>query len=157
MRRRRAARSRSLGLCGGAAPLEAAASLCGGAAPLEAAASLCGGQRVELDNAAASTVSFLGLATNGPSAGTATVQYTDGTTQQVPVSFGDWAGTAPAGNTALVTVAGRNNVNGTAGDGTFRVFATQPVALDPAKVVDAVILPQGSDKGMMHIFDVAVS
>ncbi|GAA2540643.1 hypothetical protein GCM10010435_05100 [Winogradskya consettensis] len=115
------------------------------------------GQRVELDNAAASTVSFLGLATNGPSAGTATVQYTDGTTQQVPVSFGDWAGTAPAGNTALVTVAGRNNVNGTAGDGTFRVFATQPVALDPAKVVDAVILPQGSDKGMMHIFDVAVS
>ncbi|MFI5936456.1 GH92 family glycosyl hydrolase [Actinoplanes sp. NPDC051494] len=115
------------------------------------------GQVVDVPDAPAGTVAFLGLATNGPSTGTATVRYTDGTTQPVTVTFGDWAGAAPAGTTALVTVAGRNNVNGTAGDGTFRVFATTPVALDPAKIVDAVVLPDDVDKGIMHIFDVAVS
>ena len=115
------------------------------------------GQRVDLPNRQASSVSFLGLATNGPSAGTATVVYTDGTTQAVNVSFADWAATPPAGNTAVVTLSGRNNANGTAGTGTFRVFATDPVALDASKTVDAVLLPESTDKGIMHVFDVAVS
>ncbi|WP_033342055.1 GH92 family glycosyl hydrolase [Catenuloplanes japonicus] len=114
------------------------------------------GQRIDLTNRSASAVSFLGLATNGPSTGTAQVVYTDGSTQPVPLTFGDWAGTAPAGSTALLTVPGRNNANGTAGDGTFRVFATDPATLDPSKTVDAVILPQGTDRGIMHIFDVTI-
>ncbi|WP_433383358.1 GH92 family glycosyl hydrolase [Actinoplanes sp. CA-142083] len=115
------------------------------------------GQRVDLPDAAASSVSFLGLSTNGPAAGTATVVYTDGTTQPVPVSLADWAATAPAGNTAVITLSGRNNANGTAGTGTFRVFATDPVALDSTKKVDAVLLPPSTDKGIMHVFDVAVA
>ena len=115
------------------------------------------GQRVDLPNRDGGSISFLGLATNGPSAGTATVVYADGTTQAVTVSLADWASAAPAGNTALVTLAGRNNASGTAGTGTFRVFATDPVALDGGKTVDAVLLPASTDKGIMHVFDVAVS
>ncbi|WP_432981850.1 GH92 family glycosyl hydrolase [Dactylosporangium sp. CA-233914] len=115
------------------------------------------GQRVDLPNRNAGSVSFLGLATNGPATGTATVVYTDGTTQPVKVTFADWASAAPAGNTALVTLNGRNNANGTTGTGTFRVFATDPVALDSTRTVDSVLLPETTDKGIMHVFDVAVS
>ncbi|WP_436528956.1 GH92 family glycosyl hydrolase [Actinoplanes sp. HUAS TT8] len=114
------------------------------------------GQRIAVGKAGTS-VSFLGLATNGPATGTATVQYTDGTSQPVSVTFGDWAAAAPAGNVQALALQGRNNVNGTAGTGTFRVFATTPVALDPAKTVAAVVLPESTDQGIMHVFDVAVS
>ncbi|BCY13119.1 GH92 family glycosyl hydrolase [Actinoplanes sp. L3-i22] len=114
------------------------------------------GQRIAVGKAGTS-VSFLGLATNGPATGTATVQYTDGTSQPVTVTFGDWAGAVPAGNVEAIALQGRNNVNGTAGTGTFRVLATTPVALDPAKTVAAVVLPESTNQGIMHVFDVAVS
>ncbi|MEV6344102.1 GH92 family glycosyl hydrolase [Actinoplanes sp. NPDC051851] len=114
------------------------------------------GQRVDLPDTAATSVSFLGLATNGPSTGTATVLYTDGTSQQVDVTFGDWASAAPAGNIEAVSVSGRNNASGTTGTGTFRVFATTPATLDPSRTVDAVLLPESTDRGIMHIFDVAL-
>ncbi|WP_223167590.1 hypothetical protein [Nonomuraea sp. SYSU D8015] len=115
------------------------------------------GQRIDLEDAPATAISFLGLATNGPAAGTATVEYTDGSAQQIAIEFTDWAAAASAGNTELIAVTGRNNANGSTGGGTFRVFATRPAALDPGKVVDAVILPEGSNQGAMHIFDVATS
>jgi predicted alpha-1,2-mannosidase len=116
------------------------------------------GQRIAVtDKTPGGTVSFLGLSTNGPAAGTAVVTYIDGTTQQVPLTFSDWGATPAAGETAVVTLAGRNNVNGTAGTGTFRLFASPPVALDPAKVVASVTLPESTDRGIMHVFDVAVS
>ncbi|WP_306211867.1 GH92 family glycosyl hydrolase [Actinoplanes sp. RD1] len=114
------------------------------------------GQKVAVGKSG-STVSFLGLSTNGPAAGTAVVTYTDGTTQDVPFALSDWAANPAAGETTVVTLAGRNNANGTAGTGTFRIFASQQAALDPARTVASVTLPQGTDKGIMHIFDVAVS
>ncbi|AGL16985.1 GH92 family glycosyl hydrolase [Actinoplanes sp. N902-109] len=116
------------------------------------------GQRVTVTDATpGGTVSFLGLSTNGPAAGTAVVTYTDGTNQDVPLTLSDWAAGPAPGETAAVTLTGRNNANGTAGGGTFRIFASAPAALDPAKKVASVTLPQTTDKGIMHIFDVAVS
>ncbi|MBT0771955.1 GH92 family glycosyl hydrolase [Kineosporia sp. J2-2] len=103
------------------------------------------------------SLSFLGLATNGPARGTAVVTYTDGSTQDVPFSLSDWAASPATGETAVVTLAGRNNADGTAGTGTFRVFASAPVDLDASKTVASVTLPEGTDKGIMHVFDVAVS
>jgi hypothetical protein len=38
-----------------------------------------------------------------------------------------------------------------------KIFATAPEALDGAKTATAVVLPQGSDRGVMHIFDVATT
>ncbi|WP_205855777.1 glycoside hydrolase family 92 protein, partial [Phytoactinopolyspora endophytica] len=79
------------------------------------------GQRVDLEDQQAASISFLGLATNGPSSGDATVVYTDGSTQRVNVTFTDWAQGAGDGNTELVTVDGRNGADGSTGGGTFRV------------------------------------
>lgn len=116
------------------------------------------GHRVDLEDRAAGSISFLGLATNGPSTGTAVVEYTDGSSQQLRVTLSDWGNANPGnGNTTLVTVEGRNNANGNAGTGTFRVFATRPAPLDSTKTVDAVRLPEAGYSGLMHIFDVATS
>jgi predicted alpha-1,2-mannosidase len=114
------------------------------------------GQRIDLPDQKAGSISFLGLATNGPSTGTAIVEYTDGSTQQVPVTLNDWTGSGN-GNTELVLVGGRNNSNGSTGTGTFKVFGTRPAVLDSTKTVEAVTLPKADYNGVMHIFDVAVS
>jgi hypothetical protein len=114
------------------------------------------GQRVDLPDEKAGSISFLGLATNGPSTGKAIVEYTDGSTQQVSVTLNDWTGSGN-GNTPLVVVNGRNNTDGGTGTGTFKVFATRPAALDITKTVTAVILPQADYSGVMHIFDVSTS
>ncbi|MBM6403416.1 GH92 family glycosyl hydrolase [Phycicoccus sp. CSK15P-2] len=116
------------------------------------------GQRLDVEDQKAASLSFLGLATNGPSTGDAVVEYTDGTTQRVPVSLADWGADGRAqANTALVEVKGRNNANGSSGGGTFRVFATRPAALDATRTVDAVVLPQASYDGVMHVVDLALS
>ena len=114
------------------------------------------GQVLEMDNVKASSVSFLGLATNGPSQGTAKVVYTDGSTQDVLIQFTDWTPASNSfGNTTLVSVSGRN-VGNAAKDGTAaRVFGTVPVELDPKKTVTQVILPKTVSAGIMHVFDVA--
>jgi len=113
------------------------------------------GQRLDVPDGHGTQLSFLGLATNGPAAGTAYVEYTDGTRQPVEVAFTDWAAAPAAGNTTVVQTVGRNNRNGGTDTLTTRVFATTPVALDPAKEVDAIVLPQVTDRGIMHVFDVA--
>lgn len=123
------------------------------------------GQRVDLSGkhgrgVKAKGISFLGLATNGPSQGTARVQYTDGSTQDVSVGFTDWTpdGTDyDYGNVPLVTTDGRNRADGSADTTRTVVFGTAPQALDPAKRVSSVVLPQGTDRGVMHVFDVALT
>ncbi|WP_210769061.1 GH92 family glycosyl hydrolase [Ruania alkalisoli] len=115
------------------------------------------GQRIEVEPQQAATISFLGLATNGPSEAAATVIYTDGSTQDVPVFLTDWAQSPGGGNSVVVEVGNRVNRNGGQGGGTFRVFGTRPAALDPDKTVEAVTLPGADHGGLMHVFDVALS
>ncbi|GAA3869752.1 GH92 family glycosyl hydrolase [Streptomyces sedi] len=116
------------------------------------------GQRVDLGGRRGASVSFLGLATNGPAEGTATVVYADGSTQEVPVQFTDWTpGTSYRfGNVPVVTVPGRNGADGGQDTTEAKVFATAPAAVDPDLAVEAVLLPEGSDRGVMHVFDVAL-
>ncbi|MFJ3136230.1 GH92 family glycosyl hydrolase [Streptomyces sp. NPDC086843] len=117
------------------------------------------GQRVPLGGRPATGISFLGLATNGPAQGSAVVEYTDGSTQTVPVGFTDWTPgtTYQFGNEPLVTTTGRNRAAGGSDTAQTKVFGTSPVALDPAKRVAAVVLPTGTDRGVMHVFDVALT
>ncbi|MFF6814105.1 GH92 family glycosyl hydrolase [Streptomyces sp. NPDC012403] len=117
------------------------------------------GQRIPLDGTPATGISFLGLATNGPAQGTAVVEYTDGSTQSVPVRFTDWTpgSNHQFGNEPLVTTTGRNRAAGGTDTVQTKVFATRPQLLDPAKRVAAVVLPQGTDRGVMHVFDVALT
>lgn len=117
------------------------------------------GQRVELGGRHATGISFLGLATNGPAQGTATVHYADGSTQDVRVQLTDWTpGTNYLfGNQPVVEVTGRNHVSGSTDSAKVKVFATAPQPLDSRKRVAAVTLPQGTDRGIMHIFDVGLT
>ncbi|WP_433454899.1 lectin [Streptomyces sp. CA-142005] len=103
------------------------------------------------------SISFLGAANNGPASGTATVTYTDGTTQSVALGFSDWtlsAGAASplADNTVAVTLPYRNHA-GTASDSTQTyVFATTPVALSAGRTVSSVRLPSDVAAGGLHVF-----
>ncbi|MET8808012.1 lectin [Streptomyces sp. NPDC004546] len=103
------------------------------------------------------SISFLGAANNGPASGTATVTYTDGTTQSVALGLSDWtlsAGAASplADNTVAVTLPYRNHA-GTASDNTQTyVFATTPVALSAGKTVSGVRLPSDVAAGGLHVF-----
>ncbi|WEO93630.1 lectin [Streptomyces sp. FXJ1.172] len=103
------------------------------------------------------SISFLGAANNGPSSGTATVTYTDGTTQSVALALSDWtlgggAASPLADNTIAVTTSYRNEA-GTAHDNTTTyVFATKPVALAPGKTVSSVRLPSDVASGGLHVF-----
>ncbi len=109
--------------------------------------------------AGSGAISFLGAANNGPSAGTATVTYTDGSTQNVQVNLSDWTlggGSASpvAGNTVAATAAYRNQA-GAASDGVKTyLFATAPAALAAGKTVGSVRLPADVSTGGMHIFAV---
>ncbi|MBI9115129.1 GH92 family glycosyl hydrolase [Sanguibacter suaedae] len=115
------------------------------------------GQVVDLGDEAASGISFLGLATNGPSRGTAVVSYTDGSTQDVDVRFSDWVpGSLEPGNVRLVELTKRNTASGGSDAAKPVVFATAVVPLDPDKQVTSVRLPRATTKGIMHIFDVAL-
>jgi predicted alpha-1,2-mannosidase len=114
------------------------------------------GQVVDLGGQRLSSISFLGAATNGPARGMASVNYTDGTTQVVPVQLDDWTTpTLPAGtDVAVANTAHRNARNGSQDNTAAMVWGTAPEALDGWKKVASVTLPDSSDTGIMHIFAV---
>lgn len=80
----------------------------------------------------ATHVSIIGTANEGQQSTTLTLTYADGTTQQLPVTFGDWVGgtTSPvAGNVPVATVPGRLVGPGSNDGKPSSLFATVPVAL----------------------------
>ncbi|WP_243228830.1 GH92 family glycosyl hydrolase [Microbacterium sp. CIAB417] len=115
------------------------------------------GQVLEFGDVAASGISFLGTATNGPSRGTAIVTYSDGTTQDVDVRLSDWVpGSMEPGNVRVIELTKRNTLNGGSDSARPVVFGTSVVPLDPEKTVRSVALPTAVSKGIMHVFDVAL-
>lgn len=115
------------------------------------------GQVLDFGDTAASGISFLGLATNGPSRGTAVVTYSDDTTQNVDVRLSDWVpGGVEPSNHRLVDLTQRNKLDGGTDTGKPTVFATAVVPLDTEKTVRSVTLPTEVSKGIMHVFDVAL-
>ncbi|MFJ4621542.1 glycoside hydrolase family 3 C-terminal domain-containing protein [Streptomyces sp. NPDC088812] len=103
---------------------------------------------------------FLGTATNGLAADLATVTYTDGTTQDVPLAFADWWDNRAARDTGLVaspaylnTANGRNNRK-------VAVYGAT-VTLREGKTPAYVTLPTVSTgaaggQNAMHVFAVAL-
>lgn len=115
------------------------------------------GQVLDFGDTAASGISFLGLATNGPSRGTAVVTYSDGTTQDVDVRLSDWVpGGVEPSNHRLIDLTKRNKLDGGTDTDKPTVFATAVVPLDADKTVRSVTLPTAVSQGIMHIFDVAL-
>ena len=107
------------------------------------------------------TLGFIGMATAGPSGGTGTITYTDGSTQSFTLAFSDWAlgdhatGTPIQGNSVVASVPYRNQQDGTTNETTVFLFYTG-VALDPSKHVASVNLPGSVNGGPLHIFAISI-
>ena len=100
------------------------------------------------------TLAFLGAAANGQSSGSGTITYTDGTTQQFTIGFGDWASTTPyPGSQVAVTSAYGNTSNGTS-PWKASVFY-DAVTLQAGKTVQSVNLPNAT-AAPLHVFAAAI-
>lgn len=111
----------------------------------------------------ASRIAFIGTGTEGNQTATATLNYSDGTTAQVPMNFPDWTlggggGPVPAGFTAVAAMPYRLNGTGTDGAKPY-LFAAAPIALAAGKTLTSVSMPAqaGSEKdaGRVHLFAIA--
>jgi predicted alpha-1,2-mannosidase len=129
---------------------------------------IAAGQTLAVDAPAGATkLSFLGSATGGDAQGGVTVTYTDGSAQHAQLGLSEWllkggAETPQFGNTVVAQVP---YVNSAFPRYMFRLrrpytsylFATAPIALDPAKQVRSITLPASTGTGAAHIFTYAVS
>jgi len=122
------------------------------------------GQTITLNAAAGTqTLGFLGSATNGPSQGIATLNYSDGSTARYWLGLSDWtlgggSSSQPSfGNTIAATTSYRNcgTCSGPMSAKTYVFSADLPV--DPAKTLVSVILPSQTDQGELHVFAVGTS
>lgn len=116
------------------------------------------GQSIELARPA-TQLSFIGSAVNGNQRTTATVTYTDGSTDQVDLSFTDWTvggggGTVQYGNETVARAAYRNVAGADKDPVATYVFATKPFAAPAGKTVKSVKLPDAAD---LHVFTLAVN
>ena len=118
------------------------------------------GQTIDMPaSSKGSTLVFLGASGNGPSTGTVTVHYTDGSSASASLTLDD--GTLNGGggtltNTAAVTMTYRNNSSG-ARDNTKSYLFSQAIAIDASKTVKSVTLPANVSAGKMHIFGMSVA
>jgi beta-glucosidase len=117
------------------------------------------GQTIDITGSG-STLGFLGTSTWGPTSGTGTVTYTDGSTQPFTIAFGDWAnGTPPDGADVAIRAAyGNQPGNKTGWQATIEYF---PVTLDASKTVRSVTLPTGTATPQggipsLHVFGMSI-
>lgn len=102
--------------------------------------------------AGATELGIVGSASNGPSSGTLTITYTDGTTQTATLGLSDWTSSSPSfGNGTAASMTYRNSSSGTSQVLGTKVFTTS-IALEPDKTVASVAMPDGANQGELHIF-----
>ncbi|MFI5735550.1 GH92 family glycosyl hydrolase [Kribbella sp. NPDC051587] len=115
------------------------------------------GQLLNLNLPAGTTkLSFIGSAVNGNQQTTATLNFSDGSTQPIDLSFSDWTlggggDTLHYGNLIVATTPYRNESGGGRDNVTTHIFATAPVTLTQTPV--SITLPKNRD---LRIFTVAV-
>ena len=106
----------------------------------------------------ATTLAFLGSATSGPSSGTATITYTDGTTQTFILGFADWIVSStdalPYGNSVVGTMPYHNSAIGQQNYKTYVFYTSTTVKSD--KTIESVTLPTSVTQGQLHIFAIGL-
>jgi predicted alpha-1,2-mannosidase len=118
-----------------------------------------GGQTIPFASASGATrIGFIGSATNGPSSGTVTVTYTDGTTSTATLALPDWTlnaggGTAPPGTDVVADTSYRNGTDGTMQQVATYLFSVN-IPITSGKTVASVTLPATLDRGSIGIFDI---
>lgn len=106
----------------------------------------------------AQTLAILGTSTNGLSQGTATITYSDGSTQPFTLSLSDWTlnrGVLAPVNSDQIAIS-MPYLNTPKGKLTWKsfIFYTQ-VGLQTGKTIASVTLPSTTTGGHMHVFAVA--
>jgi hypothetical protein len=107
------------------------------------------------------TLAFLGSASAGPTSGTGTLRYTDGSTAPFTITFGDWtlgggAGQPAAGTQIAITTKYRNNNSGqTDPTKTYIFYASVP--LDGTKTLASIVMPSMVSAGRLHVFSLALA
>jgi len=122
-----------------------------------------GGQTLALPgHDGATRFGILGSATNANpgSAGTLTVNYTDGSMQTVHIGLSDWtlgASTFPPafGNTTAVTTPYRDMTGGGGPDNVKTYLFAADSALQAGKTVKSLSLPSDIDQGQFHVYAIA--
>ncbi len=120
---------------------------------------VAGGQTVPLTGSG-STLGLLGAGDYGTASGTATITYTDGSSQSFPLSYADWwANAATAGDDILTSVPYINQPTGRQNQRVSIYYASLPLAA--GKTPQYLTLPnvsQGAVSGAtaMHVFAVAL-
>ncbi|MGH3158162.1 MAG: NEW3 domain-containing protein, partial [Streptosporangiaceae bacterium] len=119
------------------------------------------GQAIELSGSG-SSLGFLAAANNSAESGSGTIYYTDGTQQSFSLDVGNfWWPQGQDGNPANTQVAGVDYANYPTGSSGHEVYVfEQSVPIDPAKTVEAVVLPElGNVAGYnaaLHIFGMTI-
>jgi predicted alpha-1,2-mannosidase len=117
---------------------------------------------VSATSAGHTSLSLLGSASDGPSTGTVTLTYTDGSTEQAQIGFSDWTlgggSDQPSfGNVVAVHTTYRDVMGDSVDPVGTEVFATAPIALQAGKQLASVTLPATTSGGDMHVFAVATA
>ncbi|MCW2935676.1 MAG: beta-glucosidase, partial [Actinomycetia bacterium] len=116
-----------------------------------------GGQTVALSGSG-TDLGFLGASQNGIASGSATVHYTDGSSQSFNLNMADWYSGSPAvGNQVLTTTSSWNFTSSTQAAHPVSIYFAS-VPLQAGKHVSSVTLPVLSNAGgttAMHIFAMA--
>ncbi|GAB2476822.1 GH92 family glycosyl hydrolase [Jatrophihabitans fulvus] len=111
----------------------------------------------------ATKIAFVGAGTQGDQKATATLTYSDGSTQSVPMNFPDWTlggggVPVPAGFTSVAATQYRLDEGGRDGAKPY-LFAAPAITLAAGKTLTGVVMPKqtGSEKdnGRVHVFAIA--
>jgi predicted alpha-1,2-mannosidase len=107
------------------------------------------------------SLAWLGAAELGPSSGSGTIHYSDGSSAPFTLAFSDWTlngggGAILAGNQAAITTTSRNASSGTSEAINVYVFyAATP--LDSTRTIASVTLPAQVNAGQIHLFSYALT
>jgi beta-glucosidase-like glycosyl hydrolase len=122
------------------------------------AGGVAGGQTIAISGSG-HTLGLIGAGDYGSPTGTATVTYTDGTTEDHTIAFADWWSNAAIGGDIAVTVPYINTSTGRENQQVSLYYAAIP--LQAGKTVRYLTLPDVSDgansgTAAMHIFTIAI-
>ena len=110
----------------------------------------------------ATHIAFIGAGTEGNQTASATLKFSDGSTQSVDMSFPDWTlgggGTPPAPYVSVAASQYRLH-NGSQDPAKPYLFAAPAIALPAGKTLTGVVMPQQpgteKDQGRVHLFSIA--
>jgi hypothetical protein len=89
------------------------------------------------------TLDFLGSSTNGTSAGTVVIHYTDGTTSTATLTLNDWAQGPGSGDASVAAMTYRNSLDGSQAINMWVYATTVPV--ESGKTVASITFPDISN------------